>query len=124
MFVPAYGPVSRPPWMQKSGATEVALSPLSSEDSRTIVRALLPTEALEPMVTVILDKAEGNPFFLEEMCRVVAQDGPSEGISAVPDTIEEILLARIQRLPDDTRSVLEVAALLGPALPPDLLQTV
>jgi tetratricopeptide (TPR) repeat protein len=124
MFLSTYRPGFRPPWIEKSFATQIALSPLSSEDSRTIVRALLPGEVSDSMVGMILDKAEGNPFFLEEMCRAVAQEGTPDGIRAVPDTIEEILLTRIQRLPDDTRSVIEVAAVLGREFPPDLLQSV
>jgi tetratricopeptide (TPR) repeat protein len=124
MFLSTYRPGYRPPWIEKSFATQVALSPLSSADSRTVVRALLPREAPESMIGMILDKGEGNPFFLEELCQAVAQDGLPEGIPAVPDTIEEILVARMKRLPDDTRSVIEVGAVLGREFPPSLLQSV
>src|SRR5262249_46159360 len=110
MFLSTYRPGYRPPWIEKSFATQVALSPLSSTDSRMVVRSLLPREAPETMVGMILDKAEGNPFFLEELCRALAQDSLPEGMPAVPDTIEENLIARIKRLPDDTRSVIEVGA--------------
>ena len=124
MFLSTYRPGYRPPWIEKSFATQIALSPLSPDESRTIVRGLLPSDAPESTVGAILDKAEGNPFFLEEICRAVAHDGLSEGMPAVPDTIEEILVGRIQRLPDDTRSVIEVAAVLGREFPPALLESV
>ena len=124
MFLSTYRPGFRPPWIEKSFATQIALSPLSSEDSLAIVRAVLPGEVPEPAVRMILDKAEGNPFFLEEMCRAVAHDAGSGAIPAIPDTIEEVLLARIQRLADEPRSVLQAAAVLGRDFPPDLLRNV
>ena len=49
---------------------------------------------------MILAKAEGNPFFLEELTRVVVEQGELQAEVAVPDTIQGVLMARIDRLPD------------------------
>ena len=57
--------------------------------------------------------AAGNPFFFEEICRAVdAQGGPVD-VPAVPDTVEELLRARIERLPDAPRTALHAAAIFG-----------
>src|SRR5262249_35055077 len=67
-----YRPGYRPAWLDKSYATQVALQPLSPSDSRRIVQALLPT-AQSPVALeqAILARADGNPFFLEELVQTV-----------------------------------------------------
>jgi tetratricopeptide (TPR) repeat protein len=114
LFLATYRPGYRPSWMDKSYATQIALQPLSEEDSLTVVRSALRSEPVpDPVARLILDKAEGNPFFLEELSRAVREQGALEPILAVPDTIEEVLLARIHRLPDGAKQALQAAALFG-----------
>ncbi|MGH7323072.1 MAG: AAA family ATPase, partial [Candidatus Rokuibacteriota bacterium] len=122
MFVSTYRPGYRPPWIDKSFATQMALSPLSPEDSLTMMRSVLQTEIPDPLVRMILTKAEGNPFFLEELCRAVEEQGNLNTAPGVPDTIEEVLSARIERLPDEPRRVLQTAAVLGRQFSSRLLQ--
>src|SRR5262249_44124702 len=88
------------------------------------VRGLLPGEVPPSTIDLILGKADGNPLFLEEMCRTVRHASAAEALAAVPDTIEQILLARVKRLPEETRRVIEAAAVLGREFPPDLLEAV
>ena len=64
------------------------------------------------LARAILDKADGNPFFLEELCRAVEEDD-RDGGPAVPDTIQDVLIARVQRLPDVARRLLQAASVLG-----------
>src|SRR5215813_5573320 len=113
MLLCTYRPGFRPSWADKSFATEMALSPLSTEDSLIILRSLLQNEVSESVARMILEKAEGNPFFLEEISRAVEGYGSLETMPAVPDTIEDVLLARIARLPEEPQRVLQSAAVLG-----------
>jgi len=109
-----YRPGYRPPWIEKSYATQIALQPLGPEESLSIVQSVMQAAPLpDAVVHRILAKAEGNPFFLEELTRVVADQGERAGTADVPDTIEEVLLARIDRLAEGPKRVLQTAAVLG-----------
>ena len=59
----------------------------------------------------LLERAEGNPFFLEEIVRWRAAQGAEA--MAVPETVEGVILARIDRLEEDVREVLKVASVVG-----------
>jgi class 3 adenylate cyclase len=109
-----------------AGLTEIALNPLSEEDSRQLVSNLLEVEALpENIRNVILQKAEGNPFFVEEVIRMLIDRGAiikqddhwaaGKGIETVeiPDNLQGLLLARIDRLPEETKRTLRVASVIG-----------
>jgi transcriptional regulator with AAA-type ATPase domain/tetratricopeptide (TPR) repeat protein len=121
----SYRPGYRPPWMDKSYATQLALQPLSRGDSQRIVESLLPTRAgHDALAPAILSKAEGNPFFLEELCRAVAEQPDAAGGIAVPDTVEEALRARVDRLPEDVKDALRLASVVGREVALRLLQAV
>jgi transcriptional regulator with AAA-type ATPase domain/tetratricopeptide (TPR) repeat protein len=124
LFLATYRPGYRPPWIERSFSTQVALPPLAPDESRTMMRALLRRDVPEQLERLILDKAEGNPFFLEELCRSVEEQDDFTTIPAVPDTIEALLLARIERLPEETRQLLQTAAVLGREFPLQLLSAV
>jgi class 3 adenylate cyclase/tetratricopeptide (TPR) repeat protein len=115
LLLTTYRPGYKPPWIDKSYVTLVALRPLSSQDSLRVVESVLErTIALsEPTTQVIIAKGEGNPFFLEELTRV-ALEGRLQGTSvAIPDTIQGVLAARVDRLPEEPKRVLQTAAVLG-----------
>jgi len=106
--------------------TEIRLAPLSLEDSRTLVSNLLRIESL-PSETrdLVLAKAEGNPFFVEEVVRMlidreaIVRDGDhwvaTELVAdiQIPDTLQSLLLARIDRLPPESKRTLRVASVIG-----------
>ena len=106
--------------------TEIRLEPLSLEDSRTLVSNLLHIDSL-PVETreLVLAKAEGNPFFVEEVIRMLMDRGAivpegdrwvaTERIATIeiPDTIHGLLLARIDRLPQASKRTLRVASVIG-----------
>ncbi|MGH7347056.1 MAG: ATP-binding protein [Candidatus Rokuibacteriota bacterium] len=77
--------------------------------------------ALESLRPAIVAKADGNPFFLEELARVAMEEGSA---LQIPDTVEEVLLARIDRLSPAARGVLQHAAVLGPEVSLSLLRAV
>jgi predicted ATPase len=108
------------------GAIELHLAPLSDVESRSLVSNLLQVEALpENLRALILAKAEGNPFFVEEVIRMLIDRGGiavKDGKWAVtreiqnieiPDTLQGVLTARIDRLSDDAKRTLQIAAVIG-----------
>ncbi|MFL6261286.1 MAG: adenylate/guanylate cyclase domain-containing protein [Thermoanaerobaculia bacterium] len=111
----------RPPWLEKSYATQIALSRLNEQESRAVARSVLQrVGAPEDLVDAVLDKAEGNPLFLEELARSVLEHPDV----TVPDTIQGVLMARIDRLPEDHKRLLQTASVLGRELSLPLLARV
>jgi class 3 adenylate cyclase len=109
-----YRPGYQPSWLAQSYATQIALSPLRADDSRTVVQAVLRTAAVpETLVQEILAKAAGNPFFLEELAWNVVEHGGQSAPLVVPETVEAVLAARIDRLPLEEKRLLRTAAVIG-----------
>ena len=107
---------------------EIVLSPLGLAESARLLRELTETETLPPRLRAeILGKAEGNPFFLEEAIRALIDAGALARNEAtgrwrgaarvdqitVPDTVQGAIMARVDRLPDEVREVLKLAAVIG-----------
>lgn len=105
---------------------EIRLQPLADESSLALVKGLLDGSALPASLSrTILDKVEGNPFFVEEVLRSLIERGALvrgeagwkvtelvEGIQ-VPDTLQGVLLSRLDRLPEETKRVIQKAAVIG-----------
>lgn len=110
----------------RSEQIEVMLNPLSPTDTRQLVENLLKIDGLpDSLRGQLLDKAEGNPLFVEELIRTlivedtIAQQGdhwvlqrPVETLN-VPDTLQGLLLARMDRLAPDARESARIAAVIG-----------
>ena len=108
------------------GALELGLAPLAPAESATLVQNLLGIDAL-PRGTIgsILVRAEGNPFFVEEIIRmlmergaIAQQDGRWAAVADVdpgdlPEDLQGLLLGRIDRLPDDAKRLAKAAAVVG-----------
>jgi class 3 adenylate cyclase len=117
--------------------TEIRLQPLDEQSSRQLVSNLLEIEALpEDVRQAILQRSEGNPFFVEEVIRMLIGRGAivptgdhwiaTEEIGQVeiPDTLHGLLLARIDQLPDAAKRSLRVAAVIGRQFPVRVLERV
>ena len=125
LFVSTYRPGYRPPWIEKSYATQMALRPLSLQDSLRMVHSVLPREQLPDNLTqVILAKAEGNPFFLEELTRAMVEHGDFRANLPVPDTVQGVIMARIDRLPGPVKRLLQTASVLGRQVPLSHLEAI
>ena len=100
----------RPAWASaRRNATSVPLEPLSQVDSALLVEGL--QERLDENLRArILEAAEGNPLFLEEMVAMVEQGGDR---AVLPPTIHALLAARLDQLPVPERAVLERASIEG-----------
>jgi class 3 adenylate cyclase/tetratricopeptide (TPR) repeat protein len=111
----------RPRWIEKSYATQISLSRLTDQESQEVMRSILRTAELpQELVSLVVKKAEGNPFFLEELARSFLERPDV----SVPDTIQGVLMARIDRLPDEHKRLLQTASVLGRELPLNLLEAV
>ena len=115
----------RPPWLDKSYATQFALQPLTFRDGRRLLQAIFSTtEVPEALIQRLLEQAEGNPFFLEELAWTVMEHGASSPSVEVPDTVQAVLMARIDRLPPAKKRLLQIAAVIGKDVPLAVLEAV
>lgn len=104
----------------------IPLSPLSPEESRTLVDSLLQMEHLPPEVErIVLSRAEGNPLFVEEVLRTLIEEetlvrdngnwriARRVDVTQIPDTLQGVLTARIDRLGESMKRVVQIAAVVG-----------
>jgi class 3 adenylate cyclase/tetratricopeptide (TPR) repeat protein len=111
---------------ERTYATRLVLRNLSTEESADMTVAVLASADLPPELHGIVQrKAEGNPFFVEELIKSLGETGallrrgerwaldrPLDQI-AVPDTIQDVLMARIDHLEEEPRQALQLAAVIG-----------
>ena len=103
----------RPGWGGGSlRATAIELAPLAPAESEELLDALLADRELSPEERrALLEKTEGNPLFVEETTRMLLEGGtPAQRI---PDTLQAIIAARIDRLPRHEKRVLQRASVIG-----------
>jgi predicted ATPase len=125
LLLSTHRPGYRPPWIEKSFATQMSLRPLSSQDSLRVVHSVEDSQKLpEPLARVIVEKAEGNPLFLEELARAVGDQTDGSPSLSMPDTIQGVLQARIDRLTDAPKRVLQTASVIGREVPLKWLRAV
>jgi tetratricopeptide (TPR) repeat protein len=115
----------RPDWGGGlSNATSIALSPLSAGDGTVLIQHLLDGEAPAEIVGAILHRSEGNPFFAEELLRMMIEDGTlarrdsrwrlvRELPSALPDTVQGVIASRIDMLAPREKRVVQDASVVG-----------
>jgi tetratricopeptide (TPR) repeat protein len=119
----------RPDWTPRWAAygpecfTELVLPRLNDDESlRLVGEVVTRTQLSDTLVQAILRRAEGNPLFLEELTRAVADGGEPTQSASVPDSLRAVLSARIDRLADAPKRLLQIAAVLGREFPRDLLE--
>jgi tetratricopeptide (TPR) repeat protein len=118
-------------------ALDIRLQPLSEGASHQLVSNLLEIEALPERVrSLIHRKAEGNPFFIEEVIRMLIDEGMIERQGTrwvamrqldtveIPDNLLGVLLARIDRQPDDVKRTMRIASVIGRQFPVKVLEQV
>jgi class 3 adenylate cyclase/tetratricopeptide (TPR) repeat protein len=105
---------TRPGWGGgRRRSITIELAPLADGEAAELVDALVGGAALpEALRTVLLDKTEGNPLFVEETVRMLVEQGEAAAVR-IPDTLQALVAARIDTLPADSRSVLRHGALIG-----------
>ena len=119
-----------------NGAQTIALAPLSDSETAALVSELLgPDPSVSAVITMIAQKAAGNPFFAEEIVRDLAERGvlrgnrstyestADAGEVSVPATLQATIAARIDRLDPEDKHTLSAAAVIGSRFSRGLLET-
>src|SRR5207253_621963 len=113
-------------WMQKSYYRQLPLAPLAAEAIRKLLEDLLGSDpSTRGLAAAIHARTGGNPFFTEEVVQTLIESGQLEGTRgsyrllapierlAVPASVQAVLAARIDRLPEREKQVLQAAAVIG-----------
>ncbi|HEY8727285.1 MAG TPA: tetratricopeptide repeat protein, partial [Gaiellaceae bacterium] len=94
-------------------STAIELEPLGREDSEALADALLEEHRVTGKVRArLLDKTEGNPLFVEETVRMLVEEG-ADGGERIPDSLQAMIGARIDRLPAGAKIVLQRGSVVG-----------
>ena len=131
-----YRPEYSHSWGSKTYYTQFRLDPLGRESAEELLSALM-SDAVElrPLKRLIIEKTEGNPFFIEEMIRALFDQGcaspqwrgqghPVNIEIHIPPTVKGILASRIDRLPPDEKGFLQTLAVIGKEFPLGLVRGV
>jgi class 3 adenylate cyclase/predicted ATPase len=125
LLLTTYRPGYQPSWMGKSYTTQIALARLTSQDSLRVVQSMQKKDAATDLpAEEIIRKAAGNPFFLEELTQALSEPGAVFSPLTVPDTIQAVLAARIDRLAVRDKQLLQTAAVIGKDVPRDVLHAI
>ena len=132
-----YRPEYRHGWGNKTYYSQLRIDPLAPESAEGLLQAVLgDDESLRPLKQVLIERTEGNPFFLEESIRTLIETKVLLGergkyrmtgsleITRVPATVHALLAARIDRLSPGEKRLLQSAAVIGKDVPYVLLQAI
>jgi predicted ATPase len=132
-----YRPEYQHSWGSKTYYTQLRLDPLPPASADEFLQTLLGDDPrLTPLKQLLIVRTEGNPFFLEESVRTLAETGVligERGASRlaqvlptiqVPATVQAVLAARMDRLPPEDKRLLQTAAVIGTEVPLALLQAI
>jgi len=132
-----YRPEYRHDWGNKTYYSQLRIDPLAAESAHELLLANLGDDAsLQPLKQILIERTEGNPFFIEESIRTLVETKILAGgrgkyrlsglleITHVPATVHAVLAARIDRLVPDEKRLLQSAAVIGKDLPFLLLQAI
>jgi class 3 adenylate cyclase/tetratricopeptide (TPR) repeat protein len=126
LIVFTYRPGYTSPFGERSYFRRVVPAALTAEDSARMAAAVLATDSLpDELRTLLAGKAEGNPFYVEEMVKSLEESGalrrvgtryelarPASEIS-IPGTIQDVIAARIDRLSEAPKRTLQLASVIG-----------
>jgi hypothetical protein len=117
--------------LRHPGAEQVTVGALPPADVATLVERLTGAVPRADVVAALIDRTGGNPFYASELIRLLTGERRQRPLTAqdvaaldVPAGIRDVLARRVHRLPDDTRSLLTVSAVVGRDLVPELLERV
>jgi len=132
-----YRPEYQHGWANKTYYTQLRLDPLLPESAGEILNSVLGNDhGLQSLKQLLIERTEGNPFFLEESVRTLVETKVLAGergnyhlekkveSTQVPATVQAVLASRIDRLPPQEKQLLQSAAVIGKDVPFSLLQAV
>jgi DNA-binding CsgD family transcriptional regulator len=103
-------------WSRLPAVSRLQLEPLPNRVARELIQGLQPGSLLERDLQLIVERAEGNPFFIEELVAAAEVSG-----GALPTNLADLLLVRLDQLDDEGRLVVRAASVVGRRVPHDLL---
>jgi tetratricopeptide (TPR) repeat protein len=129
-----YRPEYSHAWGSKTYYRQLRIDPLPPENADELLAALLGTDAaLAPLKSLLVERTDANPLFLEESVRALVETGALAGEQGayrltrpveqlrMPATVQAILAARIDRLEPEAKRLLQAAAVIGKDVPIPLL---
>ncbi len=132
-----YRPEYQHGWANKTYYSQLRLDPLPPESAGEILNSVLGNDhGLQSLKQLLIERTEGNPFFLEESVRTLVETKVLAGergnyhlakkveSTQVPATVQAVLAARIDRLPLEEKHLLQSAAVIGKDVPFSLLQAI
>jgi class 3 adenylate cyclase/tetratricopeptide (TPR) repeat protein len=137
LLVVSYRPEYQHAWGSKTYYTQLRIDPFPPESAEELLTALLgQDESLETLKRLLIERTEGNPFFLEETVQTLVETKMLVGdrgayrmtkeqdVWPIPPTAQAILAARIDRLPPEDKRLLQAASVIGNHVPFTLLQAI
>ena len=137
LLLASYRSEYRPNWRDHPFCGEIRLEPLSTVSAEALLEEVLgPMPDLQPVARLLVERTGGNALFLEESVRTLIENEVLVGdpgayrlakplsMIQIPDRVQAVLAARIDRLPDDRKSFLQASSVIGKDLPFSLLQAV
>ncbi len=126
LIVATHRPEAVAPWHVATTLTQIALRPLSDDDTVAVIRAVAGGALPRALERVVVHKAGGSPYFAEELVRSLMEEGHLVRTAAgelalarplaelpIPGTIQEVIAARLDALGSSAKRVVQVAAVLG-----------
>ena len=111
LFLSTHRPEHAVPWLGRPGVLQLSLAALGKSESRQLLARLADGSGVdETMLTAIAERAQGNPLFLEELSFSTKLHGLG---GELPDTVQTLLMSRIDGLPKNLRRALQTASVLG-----------
>ena len=117
-----------PSWIHDASVTLLPVSPLSALDTELLIQRVVGSSRQLPsaVVNLLVEKTDGNPLYVEEMTRMLLESGVlrqgTEGEyqlsgplpdTIVPDSLQDLLMARLDRMPSEGRKVLQLGSCIG-----------
>jgi class 3 adenylate cyclase/tetratricopeptide (TPR) repeat protein len=137
LLLASYRPEYQHAWGSKTHCTQLRIDPFPAESAEELLTALLgDDQSVETLKRVLIERTEGNPFFLEESVQTLLETSVLAGergayrmtrapeVWPIPATARAILAARIDRLPPEEKALLQAASVIGRDVPFTLLTSI
>ena len=137
LVVVNFRPEYQPTWESRDGDALILLDPLGLEDTRHMIGDLAGEDpSLDGLADLVHERTAGNPFFIEEIVRSLAESGHLEGRrgeyrlarpvedAGVPASVHAVLAARIDRLDPDAKQLVQSASVAGKEVPEAALERI
>jgi tetratricopeptide (TPR) repeat protein len=137
LLITTYRPEFQLSWAAKANFTQLRVNALSGPDAESLAGTLLGGDpSVQGLIPLIAGRTDGVPLFIEETVQAMVQDGALIGTASayrtageitelqVPSTVQSVIAARIDRLQDDNRKLLQMAAFLGEEISLSILASI